>query len=645
MLKRILSGVLSGIVLMTSIFMGGVDVNAQDNIGSGGNRNADGIHTYADGLIYENDFEEGIGNAEVLVTKLGAYGKDVEYGTGRTGRAVRLGEYGLKLGQKNLGTNYSVSVWVKPDGVVAINSPVIFVGYHSPENWVGISGHNTSTCKVWVKADSITHTTIDYVQQSPWEWTMLTLTGNGETFTIYQDGEKVAAKNDTAAQIAANALSGANQDVYLGVNYWDNEFVGLVDDVRIYNRVLTDAEVADMYAADIGGMLTENGEMYEEVLGAGNTSAEAVKYDLHLPSHVSGTDITWSSSDPQIVSARGFVSNGQQDKTVTLTGNLTNGRTITFTVTVKALDKTELLPVIEQAENIDTTYYTEESKAEFNAALEYARNVKSQRAVERAAERIEYAVKHLMYLEEYLDPWTALEKIAPAKALEIHKNDSKKIFPISGQLAGMVDVEYSSSDPKIVSYAGGTIKGLKEGKAVVTAKVTAKYDGWTMSYPTVVTVKQAPKADLSGVKATVAKNVLEKGKTAKITVKYPSNLGIKVEYTSSGSVTVTNKGVIKGAKTGNGKVVVTFTAADGTKATRTINMKVGDISGKSSVKAGKKLNLKVTGISGKATWSVNKKSLGSISQKGVLTAKKKGTITVKAKIQGITLQKKITIKK
>lgn len=64
-----------------------------------------------------------------------AYSKDVVYEEGKSGKAVRLGDYGLKLDEENLGKEYTVSAWVKPDGTLAENQNVLFLGYHNPEKW------------------------------------------------------------------------------------------------------------------------------------------------------------------------------------------------------------------------------------------------------------------------------------------------------------------------------------------------------------------------------------------------------------------------------------------------------------------------------------------------------------------------------
>lgn len=45
-----------------------------------------------------------------------AYTGEVQYEEGIKGDAVRVGNYGFELNKKNLGTDFTVSMWVKPDG-------------------------------------------------------------------------------------------------------------------------------------------------------------------------------------------------------------------------------------------------------------------------------------------------------------------------------------------------------------------------------------------------------------------------------------------------------------------------------------------------------------------------------------------------
>ena len=59
------------------------------------------------------DFEGNLGTATAWARNLNAYGGQIEYADGHGGQAVRLGDYGLELNTGNIGTDYTVSFWVK----------------------------------------------------------------------------------------------------------------------------------------------------------------------------------------------------------------------------------------------------------------------------------------------------------------------------------------------------------------------------------------------------------------------------------------------------------------------------------------------------------------------------------------------------
>lgn len=65
---------------------------------------------------------------------------------------------------------------------------------------------------------------------------------------------------------------------------------------------------------------------------------------------------------------------------------------------------------------------------------------------------------------------------------------------------------------------------------------------------------------------------------------------------------------------------------------------------KATLNKGKKVTLKVTGTKSKVKWSTNKKSIATVTSKGVVTAKKKGTATITAKVGKKKYTCKITVK-
>jgi len=966
-LKKILSGVLAGAMVLTSLYVGDMTVQA-----------------VAPTPAYTYSFENSIGDAEKVTNQdyvFVPYTGDATFDTGKSGQAVRLGEYGLKLNKKNIGSNYTVSMWVKPEGSIAENAPVLFMGYDLTQKWVAVAGDDGGQrCKVWTFGD--TWKIINTVTLPSSDWSLLTITGNGANVTSYVNGEKIGTGT------GAVALEGEEQDICLGVNVWDGLFSGLVDEVQIYNSTLTDADVYLLYNSDAteesvfeekgftvrsafstkvgcttnlkitlptgvspesattvfegydnskvevaadgtvtavetgtttittritvgsitktkdttvnvhedfplavdydmsvsGGYLEDitgngnnalihnssmvtfseedgekvmtfekpasgalndhgyvdlplsimdsltdkesftiratysksseldttswlycfgsdvkltgdgfyylfycpffhwgtgeiragikNGEvlgekrfitnrvtnsdqyytvdlvfdqgtitmfvdgvMIDEKLDSGysivddvitpgcvnnilgyigksvwgqdayflgnmkafkiydlamndadiqvtyqegfqnkfteefsaslilgdstkNPTLDNVAYNLTLPLTYDELSITWTSSDENVLSNSGQVYNGTQDKTVTLTAEVSSGiltATKTFTITVKALNKTALNDLIAQAEAIDTTYYTTTTVNSLRAAINNAATAATQKAIDDAITSINRAISRLAYIDEYENPWSIIETVLPASTATIEVGKSSKLFTLPEAVNGMVDVTYVSSAPSIVEYQNGTAKALKAGTATVKVVVTAKYDNTTVEYATIVTAKAAGSDDsgISKVTATVNKTKLAKGKKAQIKVNTTAvkDKNPRIDYSISNSKVIsvdTKTGKVSAKKAGTSKVTVTVTISTGEKFTKTFTFKVGAIN-KTSVKKGKTVTLKVNGISGNANWTIVKgKSLAKLNKKKgksvKLTAKKKGTITVRAKVAGVTINQKIKIK-
>ncbi len=253
---------------------------------------------------------------------------------GRSGKAVRLGDYGLDLNQKNLGNDFTVSAWVKPDGTFDENQIMLFLGCGETgkERWTGISGetNGTNICKVWGKGGTLsTWTTFFSPKIGSDGWHRVTLTGKENTLTAYVDGVSLGTTSQSN-----NPLNGADQGVYIGVNKWDKIFNGLVDDVKVYNKSMTSAIVSATY----------DQERVEEAAGRldiGDVSA--VQEDIELPASIDPeVAVTWESRNVGIIANDGTVTRpADQDQEVVLVAILTRGAasaTKEFTVTVKKED-------------------------------------------------------------------------------------------------------------------------------------------------------------------------------------------------------------------------------------------------------------------------------------------------------------------
>lgn len=176
-------------------------------------------------------------------------------------------------------------------------------------------------------------------------WKHVTYTVTGGTVgapgsaRLYEDGVLVASNDNITTKPSligtpdgTSTLNQLGRSAYSG----DGSFKGRMRDFRLYSRVLTATESAAL----AGDVVTPAIDADAAALTLGDTSA--VVADVALPSTGASTttSITWSSSDPAIVSSAGAVTQpalGEDPAAVTLTATIARGvetRTRTFTVTV-----------------------------------------------------------------------------------------------------------------------------------------------------------------------------------------------------------------------------------------------------------------------------------------------------------------------
>lgn len=168
--------------------------------------------------------------------------------------------------------------------------------------------------------------------------TTLTLVGEGNTLTLYRDGVQISSVTHGYAMssiIPAGATLG-----YLGRSLYNGDALLTADvaDVKIWDEALTAEQVAaSMPNAEEKAAATEALVRLdlEPLLLGQNPSLDQVRTDLVFPATVSGVAVTWTTSDPAVVSATGKVTRQAADATVTVTASLANGTSVPFAVTVK----------------------------------------------------------------------------------------------------------------------------------------------------------------------------------------------------------------------------------------------------------------------------------------------------------------------
>ena len=84
-------------------------------------------------------------------------------------------------------------------------------------------------------------------------WTHLAVTYNGSTLTLYRNGVAVATST------VSGTLSPTTGTLQIGASQFGEYFKGLIDEVRIYNRALSDTEIQTIYQQDSATTVSDRG--------------------------------------------------------------------------------------------------------------------------------------------------------------------------------------------------------------------------------------------------------------------------------------------------------------------------------------------------------------------------------------------------
>lgn len=238
---------------------------------------------YAATPKYENGFDGSLGGAKILTREgdnedggnpgtLPAVNDSVkaQFGAGVNGDAVYLdGKYGLLLDAKAMGENYTLAFWINPARFSNFG-PMIQIGSdllstNQSAKWLNITKTDwdgDSAPIIWSRNEAL--------DSWPWylkayfsagggyqipknEWSHIAVTVDGSKVgmdpvlgtevagtvhsQLYVNGELIGE-----GPVAADTFTGDSK-VYVGINCWDILFKGYIDDIKIYDTVLTAAEV------------------------------------------------------------------------------------------------------------------------------------------------------------------------------------------------------------------------------------------------------------------------------------------------------------------------------------------------------------------------------------------------------------------
>ena len=408
----------------------------------------------------------------------------------------------------------------------------------------------------------------------------IVLDGESKSLKLYLDGKKIG---ETKATVKTAAM-GEDLVSYLGKSFYseDGYFSGCFDNVKVYNRVLTDEEIAEAnqpkpemvtvtYTAGEGGSIQGDttqtivkGESTTEVIATADEGYEFVE---------------WSDGNTQ---ARRADSNVQKDvnyeaffrkadvtepeETVTVTYVAGVGGKIEGTAIqtiVKGGNASEVTAVANEG------YVFSKWSDGVTTAKRTDRNVTVSKKVTAEFTKIQVTEPQPTM------PEAASVKLNVKKKITIGRKEKVQLKANVLPEKASQKVTWKSSKKSVVSVsANGKITGKKVGKATITAttengkKVTC-----------IVTVKKAPKKivlkNAPKTNKKLATKTLKKGKSWRMRVKLSSKkmASYKLTYQSSNKkvATVNAKGKIKARK--KGTAVITARTYNGRKVRIKIRVK------------------------------------------------------------------------
>lgn len=199
------------------------------------------------GLTTDSKGSYPLSNNNSVGSGVGKYGGGADFGASNTTKFFDIADY---LGLSNYQTGvFSVSSWVNLAASPSSGeNQCVFGLVRQTEAQTNFSYANSSGTYQfqYTNYNGSTAETLTFDNTlSTNAWNHLVFVKNGTTVSVYVNGTKVADKTITIANGSPNRSSQftLGRNAYDNANYWK----GLMDDVAVFNRALTAAEILQIY--------------------------------------------------------------------------------------------------------------------------------------------------------------------------------------------------------------------------------------------------------------------------------------------------------------------------------------------------------------------------------------------------------------
>lgn len=391
------------------------------------------------------------------------------------------------------------------------------------------------------------------------------------------------------------------------------------------------------------------------------SGGETVTLDVTsiVPSNPDDYSVTWSSDNESVATVKDGVVTAGTTGTAHITAVI-NGISRTCTVEVKnpltdfALDKTTMELAGEYTGQLNVTsvvpanpdaYTVDWSSSNTDVAVVTAGKVQ---ALATGTAEITATINGVSRTctVSVTNPCTAFELNASQTTLVVGNTYTLSVASTTPAKADAYSISWSSSQEDVVAVSGGMLTALKEGSAVITARLSSA--AGTFERTCTVTVNAAT-AELTGIAVEPASMNLKAGETGVIQVSpvpEGASLGEKTYSSTDTDVAEVDKtGRVTAKKSGT--AVISITAGGFTKqCTVTVTNPLTSFSLNKTVttiSAGSSETLVITTTPANpdaytVSWTSDNTSVATVDSNGKVVGVSSGTATITAAINGIQKQ-------
>jgi hypothetical protein len=191
----------------------------------------------------------------------------------------------------DLTTGMTLEAWVYPTGGQGAWQAAIVRETSSGLAYALYAGDEASQPAAYVRIDGVKHSAQDVSPLPPNQWTHIAATFDGECLSLFVNGVEVRCTGIVAGAMAneASALR------FGGQSPWGDYFAGRIDDIRIYDRALTAAEILEDASTPVGDAIVaqpDAGSPFSDLSPVADLPPVAASSDPVVDPSIDGS---WSS--------------------------------------------------------------------------------------------------------------------------------------------------------------------------------------------------------------------------------------------------------------------------------------------------------------------------------------------------------------